>query len=260
MAVNTAPPPGPGAATATRTIFAVSARGLLAGRRWLLAAGLDVIYLIVAVVLALAATDEPSQRYSMDLFRTLALPVLLPFVALIFSSDALGSEVEDRTLIYLTLRPVPSLAIALAKYLACFVVTVAAVWVALVPAWLVLGGLTGPGGLLPALAIGSALGALAYTAFFLLLGLFLRRALLIGAVYILLWETAIAALSNGAAHLSIQFYALAVARGVLHADYLIPDDVLSPLPSLATSVIVLIVASAVALWFTTRWLRRVELK
>jgi ABC-2 type transport system permease protein len=260
MAREATVPAGPGSVVAARTIYGVSVRGLLAGRRWTLAAGLDAVYLLVALVLALAAQDEPPQRYSLDLFRTLALPVLLPFVALIFSSDALGSEVEDRTLIYLTLRPVGSPVIVLAKFVACAVVTIAAVWLALIPAWLMLGGLTGPVGLLPALLLGSAAGALAYAAIFLLLGLLLRRALLIGAVYILLWETAIAAISNGAAHLSVQFYALTIARGVLRADDLFPSDVLKPLPGLATAVIFLLVVMALALGLTMRWLRRVELR
>lgn len=251
---------GPGSLAAARVIFRVSLRGLMSGRRWVLAAVLDGLFVIVAVILAVFAHDEPAQRYLFDLFRNLALPVLLPFIALIFSTDALGTEVDDRTLIYLTLRPVPSWAITLAKFAACSLVTVVAIWVALVPGFLVFNGAAGPRGLLPALLIGSVAGALAYAALFMLLGLLVRRALLVGAVYILLWETALAALSTGAAHLSVRFYALAIAGGVMRADYLIPDSILTTLPSLLTALIFLIVVSALALWLTTRYVRRVELK
>lgn len=251
---------GPGNLAAMRVIFGVSLRGLLSGRRWVLAAVLDGLFVLLALILTLAAHDEPRQRYLFDIVRLFALPVVLPFIALIFSTEALGTEVDDRTLIYLTLRPVPSWAIALAKFAACGVVTVAAIWIALVPSFLLSGGAGGPAGLLPALLVGSACGALAYAALFLLLGLLVRRALLAGAIYILLWETALAGLSTGAAHLSVRFYALAIATGVLHADYLIPDDVLSTLPNLLTALIFLAVVSTLTLWLTTRYLRRVELK
>jgi len=246
--------------SAGRAIFSLSLRALLSGRRWLLVAALDALLIVVALILALAAHDESPQRYLVDLTRTLALPILLPFIALIFASEALGSEVEERTLVYLTLRPIPSWLIVLAKYGACALVTLVAIWLALLPAFFALDGLHGPAALLPALLVGAGAGALAYAALFLLLGLLLRRALLIGAIYILLWETAIAALSTGAAHLSVRIYALAVVRGVLGNDAFFPSDALAPLPGLLTALLWLAVVSALALAVAAWRLRRVEVK
>jgi ABC-2 type transport system permease protein len=251
---------GPALLPAGRAILSLSLRALLSGRRWLLVAALDALFVAVALILALAAHDESPQRYLVDLTRTLALPILLPFIALIFASEALGSEVEERTLVYLTLRPLPGWLIVLAKYSACALVILAAIWLALLPAFFALDGLHGPAALLPALLIGAGAGALAYAALFLLLGLLLRRALLVGAIYILLWETAIAALSTGAAHLSVRVYALAVVRGVLGDDAFFPSDALTSLPSLLTALLWLAVVSALALWVTAWRLRRVEVK
>ena len=64
------------------------------------------------------------------------------------------------------------------------------------------------------LAVGSALGALAYCALFLALSLLTRRPVLLGLLYVLIWEGLLGNLLAGTRVLSIQQYVVAVADRV----------------------------------------------
>ncbi|HEY7294405.1 MAG TPA: ABC transporter permease subunit [Dehalococcoidia bacterium] len=238
-------------------IFQASLRALLTGRRWIVVVLLDAIFVLLALLLATQSDSATHQRHLVELYHNLGLPALLPFVALLFSTEALGAEVEDRTLIYLTLRPLPSAAIVVAKFAAAFAITLAATWVPLIASFLLLGLQNPPSGQLPALLLSSAIGSAGYCAVFLLLGLLLRRALLIGAIYVLTWEGAIAALSTSAAHLSVRFYTFGVYAGMLRHDEYLNGD---PYPAPVGAFLFLVLVVLAALWWTARRLRRTELK
>ncbi|HVC79962.1 MAG TPA: ABC transporter permease [Chloroflexota bacterium] len=208
-------------------MFLLSLRALGRGRRLLAVGVLLSIPPLLALLYALTTTHPDGHQFVVQLFDNVILPVLLPLTALIFGTSALGSEIEDRTLVYLTLRPVSRLSIALAKWLAAAVLTVA-----LVEGSLVLMNLLGTlndspgtyvsaGGavkeqasvLAPLLAAG-LLGGMAYSAVFLVLGRFApKRGLLIGLVYVLGWEGLAAGLSTALATLSVRDY----VQGVLDA-------------------------------------------
>src|SRR5215211_1237931 len=51
--------------------------------------------------------DVDPATFTLDLFRQLVLPVLLPVVALTFSTSSLGSELRDGTVTNLLLKPIP---------------------------------------------------------------------------------------------------------------------------------------------------------
>jgi ABC-2 type transport system permease protein len=61
------------------------------------------------------------------------------------------------------------------------------------------------------LALASAVAAIAYCAFFLLLSLVTRRPVLLGLLYVLLWEGLLGNLLAGTRALSIEQYALTIA-------------------------------------------------
>src|SRR5262249_47577129 len=67
----------------------------------------------------IASGDSPSQTSdTLDMVSTYGLQVLAPVVALVLASAALGDFVDDRTLVYLWLRPVPRWQISLGAALA----------------------------------------------------------------------------------------------------------------------------------------------
>ncbi len=209
------------------TIFLLSLRALGRGRRLLAVGVLLIIPPLLALLYALTTAQPDGHKFVIQLFDNVTLPILLPLTAMIFGTSALGSEIEDRTLIYLTLRPVSRLSIALAKWLAAALLTVA-----LIEASLALMNLLGTlndisgtyvtsGGIVkeqasvlaPTLVAG-LLGGMAYSAVFLILGRFApKRGLLIGFVYVLGWEGLAAGLSAALATFSIRGY----VQGVLDA-------------------------------------------
>ena len=237
-------------------IFRVSLRALLGGRRGWLVAASDLLFVLLALILAVGGKRSSNVDYMSSLFRNLALAVLVPFIALLFASEALGAEVEDRTLIYLTLRPVRAIYIAGAKFFAAALISLAAVWLALIPGFAILthGG-AGPEMLL-ALIVAGGLATLAYVGVFMLLGLLWRRALLIGVIYILLWEGAIAAISVGAAHLSIRYYATGIYADLLNRPELERPDF--PTPTAPGSIVVLAIIALGTVLVTAQRLRRIE--
>ncbi|HXT37403.1 MAG TPA: ABC transporter permease [Chloroflexota bacterium] len=210
-------------------IFLLGVRALGRGRRLLAVGVLLSIPPLLALLYALTAAHPDGHRFVIQLFDNVILPVLLPLTALIFGTSALGSEIEDRTLIYLTLRPVSRLSIALAKWLAAALLTVV-----LVEASLVLMNLFGTlndsagtyvtaGGavkeqasVLAPILVAGLLGGMAYSAVFLVLGRFApKRGLLIGLVYVLGWEGLAAGLSTALATFSVHDYVLGVLDAAL---------------------------------------------
>jgi ABC-2 type transport system permease protein len=94
-------------------------------------------------------------------------------------------------------------------------------------------------------------GSICYISVFLTLSLFTRRALLIGLVYVLVWEGALSALLPGIANLSIRQYSLGVASAFWHMK---PEEArLSPSTALPLVVVVVVVAVVVATWRLMRF-------
>jgi len=180
----------------------------------------------------------------------------MPILAIGYGAAGIGAERADRTLIYLTLRPLPGAGIAAAKFAAATLITIVATWLALIASFVLLGLSDAPAGQLPALLIAGALGSAAYCAIFMLLGLLLRRALLIGAIYVLIWEGAFAGLSTSAADLSVRFYTFGVYAGTLRRNDLVALDTF---PAALGSLIFLVALTIAAVWFTGDRLRRIEL-
>ena len=99
---------------------------------------------------------------------------------------------------------------------------------------------------------GVALSALCYCAVSSWLSMLSRRPVVIGVLYILLWEGSIATFAASADRFSIAAYGRALAvEGVI--------DVNAPDASGATAFVVLAIASAVAVWAATRRFTRTEL-
>ena len=101
---------------------------------------------------------------------------MLPVIALIVGTGVLGSEVDDGTIVHILTKPLPRRDIILAKLLVAAGVSAL---VSAVPLFVV-GMLAGNVRFGLALAVAAAVGALAYSALFLLLSLLTRRPVLLG--------------------------------------------------------------------------------
>jgi ABC-2 type transport system permease protein len=153
---------------------------------------------------------------------TMFATAFVPFTALLFSGGAIQDEIEEQTLTYLFVRPIPRWAIFLAKAAAIWLTVTALVLG--VTAFAILANYW-PSNLfneqfarLPkALGIFAAL-VFAYTGVFMLLGLITKRSLLFGIIYIVLFEWILGAIPfNFRAYTIIYYFRLLCVRN-LDAD------------------------------------------
>ena len=212
------------------TVTWITARGLFGRRRFLLLLPLPALLLVLAVISRSLGVD-PSQ-WGRPVLVGLGLAVVLPVVALIVGTGVLGAEIDDGTVVHILTKPLPRWQIVLPKLAVATGVSAATVAVPLYVA----GVLADSVRLGLGLAAASALGALAYSALFLALSLVTRRPVLLGLVYVLIWEGLLGRFVDGTRVLSIQQWVIALA------DRMAPTDLLSttvsvPVAAVLTAVV-----------------------
>ncbi len=235
------------------TLASLTLRALLNRRRTLLLGLLGGLIVLVAAIYRLGGPGaEEATEFTGRLLANFGLAVLLPLVAVIVGTAALGSELDDGTIVYLLAKPVPRPLIVAVKLVVAWVVT--AVLVA-VP--ILLAGVIGAGGD-PALGIGYALaatiGALEYTAIFVALSLMTSRALIIGLAYVVVWEGVVAGLFAGTRILSVRQHALAVADSIA-GEGAVPAEL-----TIGVAIAVAAFVTAAAVMLAVRRLSLVELR
>jgi ABC-2 type transport system permease protein len=197
-----------------RVVAGLTVRALTGRRRTLLVALLGALPILVALLVRLSGRTRELEGVTEAVMDRLVISTLVPLVALVFGTAALGSELDDGTAIYLLAKPIARWRIVVAKLLAATLLAIAIT----VPAALIAGiliSITGDGFLIAAgYAIGAAVAAALYAAVFLALSLVTGRALAIGIVYILAWEGVLAGLFGGTRTFSIRQYALAIADAI----------------------------------------------
>ena len=234
-------------------LFRLAMRRLLLRRRSVLLALAPMLAALVAVVQAAGGTADAKAFAS--LMEQLFLPTILPFLALVIGSSAIGEERDDATILYLASTPLPRLAIALPAIVAAALTTI----VLCLPGLAIVVALS-PGSDFTISAAAWALasvvaGACAYAAAFGALSLRVKRPVVIGLVYVLFWEGSIATFAPSARWLSLGAYARAVVAGGLPSstDFNVPA-----IGGLAAAA-VLAGLAAVATWWCGRRLARLEL-
>jgi ABC-2 type transport system permease protein len=214
----------------------VTLRALLSRRRSLLMLLLALSPLLLALLIRAAGRPVDPVRVERNLLDGLVIRTVLPLVALVLGTGAMGSELEDGTGVYLLTKPVPRWVIMAAKFLAAAGLTAALVApAALLTGLLVAGDQGGGAGIAFAYAIATAIGALLYTGIFLALSIATGRALIIGLVYTLLWEGLLAGLFAGSRAFSVREYTIGIA-GLLDPGHVTAQ--LDPVTAVVGSVAV----------------------
>ena len=137
------------------------------------------------------------------LVAALVLTLYAPLISLVQAAAVVGDLRDDGTLVYLWLRPVPRWKLALAAALAVAVRSAPLAVLAAVVLTVAAGGSTG---LVVAAGYSALLACVGYAGLFSFLGLAVRRALVWGLVYVLVWEGVVGTFGALPARLAVSSY------------------------------------------------------
>jgi ABC-2 type transport system permease protein len=198
--------------SALAELFWLTLRQHLRGRRPVVLIVLYALPCVLAVVLRSLSPPAPADVLELALVYNLVPHVLAPLTALLYAGGMIQDEVEEQTLTYLLVRPLPRWGIYVTKLLATLLVTTllvagatAALYVAIYWGSPELMGGAALRRLFQTAAV-MGLGQLAYGALFGCLGVLTRRTLLAGVAYIVAFEGLLANLDFVARSLTVVYY------------------------------------------------------
>ncbi len=237
--------------SALATVLAITAARQARGKR---ALGFILLFAAPAVIALLVRRYDPTYDPTVQekvLVFGLIPQAIIPLTALLFASGLVRDDVEEQTLTYLLIRPVPRWAIYLVKALGTTLVTsIFATAAATAALAAIHGGLAEHdwGWLLTRAGVVSGLSSLAllvYIAVFGCLGLITRRSLAVGVGYILVFEGFLANVPFMVRYATVMFYNRVLALRWLDLN---PGDWqidLNDAPSAASCMEVQLAAAAI---------------
>lgn len=153
-----------------------------------------VLPLVFAAVFQSSFTGDQAVLSSFLTARydNLVITLLLPLAALLTAAGAISAEREDGTLLYLLTTTTSRPLIVLVRWVLATLLTSALVLASVIGAGLIAGNGADSTGVMRAFAIGAVAGAAVYSALFLAMAVWVRRSLLVGLLYVLVWEGTIA--------------------------------------------------------------------
>ena len=211
--------------------------------RFLLALAMGGLAIMLAALIAYNVSAVNQIEATVGFLSVYGLGLTVPILSLVIASSSLGTLVEDETLVYLWLRPISRWVLALAAWLASASVAVPATTLPLTIAAAVGSGADTRTTLATAASMG--LAGLAYTGIFTFLGLLIRRSLIVGLIYVFIWELFVARVGLGAARLSINTYPASVLAKLTDLELPLAER------SLTNGFVVPLVVVAVTVALTT---------
>jgi ABC-2 type transport system permease protein len=198
--------------------------------------GLSLLLVGVGVIVSNSSGVEPVRDGA-----NLGLAIVVPVVALLFASAALGDLRDDKTLVYLWLSSLPRWVVPVAATAASATVVLPAV---VVPSVVTAAVLSTSGGLVSGTLAATLLGGLAYNAVFVAMGLLTRRTLVWGIAYILIWEGFVAGAGAGAARFALRAHTRSILADSTGTSLRLGD--ISPTVSITVLVATTLVATLAA--------------
>jgi ABC-2 type transport system permease protein len=194
-------------------LFVLTLRQHARGRRLLVLSLLFALPGILAAVVSLTSRFVPhAEGLEFALVLNLIPHALAPLAALIYAAGIIQDDVEEQTLTYLLLRPLPKWALYLVKLAATLVATslLIAIFAAVTLAVIDLTAKEPMTSGLVERALKTAgllsLAQVGYCGLFGLLGLLTRRTIIVGVAYIVLLEGLLASLDTVARRLTVMYY------------------------------------------------------
>jgi ABC-2 type transport system permease protein len=196
------------------TIVRLGVLSIFGRRRGIILFALPVVLigLSVLVRVLIGADDEAA----VDTLGGFGLSVIVPLVALLATSGLFATEIDDGSISYLLAKPISRYSIVVSKLVVAASCVLAFAVIPVLVAGLILISDE------PALGIGFALGALVsgvtYCAVFAFLSVVNRHAVVIGLIYMLIWEGLLGGLLAGVRWLSVTRWAQALIEQVADVE------------------------------------------
>jgi len=224
--------------------YRVVLRQLTSRGRLIALTALALVATVAGIALGQADADLEA---GVRLISGLGFAVIIPVVSLVFGGAAIGDLRDDKTLVYLWLRPMDRWPIVVGAFAAAVTLTAPITLVPVVAAAALAGS---GGGLVAATIIAGLVAVVSYCAIFTMLGVALRRVIVWGLAYILIWEGFIALGGAGVARFAIRKYTRSIIVDRTGIDLDLAD--FSQTTGIIVPLIAAVVALAVASWRLAR--------
>jgi ABC-2 type transport system permease protein len=164
----------------------------------------------------------------------------------------LGAEIDDGSVVHLLATPVRRSTVILSKFAVAAALTIACAAVPVLLAGLIATG--GPTRLAIGLFAGALAGSVIYTAVFVMFSVLTTRAIAVGLLYLLIWESLLGSVVSAARLLSVDQYSLGIANSIAH------NPNLNAHLGAGTAVVMGVIVTAATLVLATRRLGGFTLK
>lgn len=230
------------------TIGSVTARGLLGRRRSILMLLLAGGPVVLGLLIRLGGTRPNALVPSLE---GVIVSTVLPLIALVFGTAALGSELDDGTAVHILTKPIPRWSIVVPKVLVAGALTAVLIFPSTILTGILVGG-TGSRelGLTFAFAIAALIGSFVYATIFVALSAATSRGLVIGLAYSLIWEGLLSGALKGTQLFSVREYIRGMAATLAPPRTIV--SVVGP-NGYVFAIVAIIIVAALASWKLSRY-------
>jgi len=233
-----------------RTVASITLRATMGRRRALIFALPPLILLLVTA--ALKAGHAERADWPSLVLGGFGLAVVLPLTALIIGTSVLGAEIDDGSVVHLLATPVPRSTVIFSKFAVATGLTMLFAAVPELVAGLIATG--GPTRLAAGVFAGALAGSVIYNALFVMISVLTTRAIAVGLLYLLVWESLLSNVVSGVRVLSVEQYSVGIANSIAR------DGNLNAHLGVATALIMGALVTVAALALAIRRLSAFSLK
>ncbi len=196
-----------------------------------------IIPVVVVGLAALVTAMTGDSDTGMSVVHTLGFITALPLVALLVTTSVLGPEIDDGSVVYLLSKPIKREVVAISKFLTAWAATGLFGVLPVALAALIV-DFSHPVKALAFLVAGIAVAA-AYCGLFLALSTLTRHAVVLGLLYVFVWEATMSTLLERIRFFSVRAWGYAILALI--------DKPLSPTSTLSVSYALIACAVVVVL-------------
>jgi ABC-2 type transport system permease protein len=227
------------------TIFSLALRQLLTGKRWLALCALAAVPILLSWFDRMGDTEN---AFLQEGFPEIVIGVIVPMLTLLLAGSVFASDMEEGTASIVLSKPISRMTILLERFAAtvllALALTLGSSLLSILVQW---GRAANLGSLMLAATAAVAVGTIVYAALFIALSLVTRRGIIIGLLYVLIWESTLAGQFAGTRSLSVREYMFTILSALDRTGLAQQITAVTPRTALLLGLVVLSLALGFAL-------------